>query len=81
MLLRIAGPIKAIDQSFITKRLLQETRGNGAERNGRLERFLEKVASEIAQRAPARSTAVMRHWVMVGDDIDCSNTRAHLVRW
>ena len=28
------------------------------QRNGRLERFLEKVA---ARRAPARSTAVMRH--------------------
>ena len=26
-------------------------------RNGRLERFLEKVASEIARRAPAHSTA------------------------
>ena len=29
------------------------------QRNGRLERFLEKVASEIARRAPARSTAVI----------------------
>ena len=28
-------------------------------RNGRLERFLEKVASEIARRAPAHSTAVI----------------------
>jgi hypothetical protein len=33
------------------------------QRNGRLERFLEKVASEIARRAPARSTAVIgRPW-------------------
>ena len=29
------------------------------QRNGRLERFLEKVASDIARRAPARSTAVI----------------------
>ena len=29
------------------------------QRNGRLERFFEKVASEIARRAPARSTAVI----------------------